>query len=157
MQIAFERRLIKTSVYAICDQIYAVNAWKNWNSRIEKIELLESPKPGAMGRIKIKNSGVVHFTLLEVDPRKLLKWSTRWFWVEVIYSYRLIPNFDGTIVVFEAECQGSFPKLARWFLENDIYRHLEEALNGLKAKLDPQQKRALDSVGEAQSHNAGVA
>ena len=142
MQITSERRLIRATPNEVWKTLHSVNGWKDWDPSIETSILLESPKPGAMGSLKFFRRNPVHFTLLEIEAGKVMQWSMRCLWVDVIYSYRIIPNSDGTILVFEADCRGGFLWFARWLLENRIYSRFERAMNRLKMKLD----RLLDKT-----------
>ena len=133
MLVTRKNVFIKTPPPVVWNQIYRINSWPEWISSVRAMELLESPKAGAKGKLFFTNHKSRIFSILGVSTTRCLQIELRLFWTTMTIDLRLMDVDDGTAVTIEANATGFWEKLVTKFLGRRIGRRFEENLSTLKS------------------------
>jgi hypothetical protein len=98
----------------IWEKLTQVKQWNEWNPMIRHVELLESPKTDAVGRVFPVTGTSYYFKITDVTAQTTLKWERPYMLgTTLTHSFMLTKNAEGAIVTFEVWVSGIFDRTVR--------------------------------------------
>ena len=153
MTIAEQGQLICASASLVWDRLTQVNQWTQWYPGLKSAELLETPKPGAIGRVAPLPGRPFHFTISQFDPEKLLVLRRPYkFGTELLQTYRLTRNAEGVVLTVETVCQGVLELQVGFLTRRKMNRELLDSVLGLKTfceKMQAEEERRSVKLAQA--------
>ena len=114
--------------------------WPIWNPEIQQVELHETPKADAIGRIRNTKGAFYQFKTTRVHTGCLLEWQREYeMGTTLVQSYSSTKNAEGSTFTAKLYCEGNSKRLKtqRWFRklvtdkDGDLSRHPRHTLFSL--------------------------
>lgn len=150
VKICEQGQFIGAPVSTIWEKLAQVKLWHEWNPLIRQVELLESPKPDAVGRIFPALGTSYYFRITEVTPNLTLKWERPYMLgTTLTQSCTLTKNAEGAILTMESWCTGIFDRTVRSVARRKLSEDLIVQSRGLKdhcEKYFEQNRTAVNTI-----------
>lgn len=149
VKISEQGQFVGAPVGLIWEKIAQVKFWNEWNPQIRHVELLESPKPDAVGRIFPSIGTSYYFRITDVTAQISLKWERPYMLgTTLTQSCILTKNAEGAIVTMEVWCTGVFDRTVRTISRKKLSEDLAIQSKGLKEFCEKyfEQSRAAGST-----------
>lgn len=153
-------RILQQSVFiaaptaTVWEAINDVSCWNTWHPAVQRVELLETPKAGAIGRIHTGRGTTYQFKITRVAANSLLEWQREYeLGTSLVQSYTVTKNAEGSILTTGLSCDGNFAKIVVGIMRNRFTRDLEKQMADLKAFCEKQCTEERKAVGQDQVPN----
>ena len=132
LQISEKSVLIHAPLPTVWEAIYDVDCWKIWNPKVYQVELLETPKPGAIGRIHTTRTSAYQFKITRMT-NSFLEWEREYeAGTTLRQSYSLTKNAEGSVLTTTLSCEGSFEKIVVGIMRGRLTRDLDKLVGGFQ-------------------------
>ena len=136
MFVTRQNIFIKSSPAVVWEHVYNVKSWPEWIRSIRGVELLETPKLNAKGKLYFKNQKITIFNIASLETKKSIQIEMPLFWSEMTFDVRLLDIDGGTAVTIEAHANGLWEKVIFKLLGRRLGKVLEENLRTLNALIN---------------------
>jgi hypothetical protein len=149
LKIAEQGLLIYAPVSVIWENLYKIAEWPHWNPLIKKVELHETLKKDAIGKITPFVGRPYHFNVTHLVPQEVLAIEQAFrFGTKLTQIYSVIKNVEGAIVTVEIVCSGRWEKQARLLSRRRLTDYLANQMLLMK---NLSEKNHLNGVKKAEA------
>lgn len=131
------RLIVWSAVYGMAD-------WPEWTSAIPSLELLETPKKGARGRMRFSRTPR-EFEITRCEAEKVLELRIEAPLCEIVAQIRMVELAEGVAVAIEAQTRGTLEKLSARLFRARAAELAEVFLADLKTSIDKELRKSHSS------------
>lgn len=143
--IATKSIFIEASQQTVWDHLSDVRKWPLWHDDVRTVELLESLKVGAQGKL-YPNSGLpTVFTVTKFIEPKTIQISATVYRNKLMREYRVSAMLEGSIASFDIHCDGFLDKVVAAIFRRSIGRKLQQSLSQLKYNAEKVKRTSVSS------------
>lgn len=157
MKLADKSIFIAAPAPTVWHAFFDVRRWPDWNSSVSRVELLETPKTNAIGRVFPTAGRPFQFQITQITPEFCLQWEHSFAWgTKLIHSLSITANAEGAILTIGVSCEGRLEDTVALVKRRTLTRELESQALGIKAWAEEQvaQQKAPSTGIEMVKKNA---
>lgn len=133
VRLAKQTQIIFAPVSVVWEHLYEVSHWNLWMPQVERVELLETPKTDARGRVFKTKGQQSFFRMVDVKKLERLSWESPYrLGTQLLQSCSVIRNAEGAVLSLELSCEGTFEKQVQFFVRKTLEKQLLEQSLRLK-------------------------